>query len=101
VAAESAPAPGTPAAGKIDIADNTPAHESTCVSGNDLPDEFMAGSAAKAVVAALELQVGITDATAQKANQREPVRPFRERTMPDRDPAILKMDCDHIPPLNQ
>ena len=95
VAAEPAAAPVAVAAGEVDFAGDAAADDGAAIGLDDLADELVAGDAAEAVVAALELEVGVADATQQEANARVAFGAAWERDFAKRDAAVFEMDGDH------
>src|SRR5690242_12086995 len=62
-------APAACSAIQIDLTDHAPADQITAASFHHLADELVPGSSGKTVVAALQLQVGIANAAAQKPDE--------------------------------
>jgi len=62
VAAETLLARAAVAAGEVDFSDDAAADPGGCVGFFDDSDEFMAGAAGEAVVAAEKFEVGVADA---------------------------------------
>ena len=64
---------------------------------HNFADELMAGRAGEAVVAALQLQIGIADAREQQTNQSEAFGTLGARRMANFDNARVEMDRDQAP----
>src|SRR5580704_18119273 len=62
---------------------------------NHFAHELMPGSAAKIVVAALKLQIGITDSTFKQTDQRESLRPARMRLLPHSHLTLFQTNSEH------
>jgi hypothetical protein len=69
VASESPGAPGASVTGQIDFADDAFAEQIRVIRLNHLAGEFVAGSAREIIIAALQFEVGIADASREKANE--------------------------------
>ncbi len=78
---QAALAPGAVRAGEVDFAHHAPADQSARIGLHHLAHELMAGRARKAVIAALQLQIGIADAAGQQADQRETSGPLGNRNL--------------------
>ena len=97
VAAQFAPAPLAAAAGQIDFADHAPAHQRAIVRFHHHADELVPRCAAKTVVAALELEVGVADAAAQQADEREASGAAGRPAPPHLDAAVFQVNGEHEP----
>src|SRR5580693_1459830 len=62
---------------------------------NNFAHELMPGCAAKIVVAALKLQIGITDSTFKQTDQRESLRPAWMRLLPHLHHTIFQTNSEH------
>ena len=82
---------------EVDFSDHPPARERMRVRLNHFAYEFMTGRAGEAVVAALQLQIGIADAREQQTNQSEAFGTLGARRMANFDNARVEMDRDHAP----
>ncbi len=97
VAGEAAAAPLAVGAGEIDFAGDAAADEGASVRFDDFGDEFVAGGAGEAVVAALKLEIGIADAGGEQAKQGEALGPGRHGHLAQGDGTILQMYREHPP----
>ena len=93
--AQPARAPIALAAGKIDLAHHSASGPTWRVCFNYFSNEFMPGNPSKTVVAALQLQVGVTNATRNQAKQRMAFGSFTFGNVADADSALFDVDGDH------
>jgi hypothetical protein len=77
--AQAATAPLAPAAGQVDLANHAASNQRGRIRLDHLADELMAGRAGKAVITALEFQIGIADASAEQADESEARGPVGAR----------------------
>jgi threonine synthase len=83
-------------ASKINFAHYALANPSRIIGGYHLADEFVPGSSAEAVIAALQFEIGIADTGAKHADQGKSLGPPRARPPAHRDYAAIKTNRDHI-----
>ncbi len=93
---QSARAPLAFSAGQIDFADHALADPAPIVSLHHFSDKLMPRRPAKAVIAALQLDVGVADSAIQQADQSESFGAARPRLFAHQNLAILKTNRDHI-----
>src|SRR5258708_3336238 len=86
---ESACAPFAPATVQIDLADYAASDQFPVAGLHHLSDELMSGRALKPVVAALQLQIRIADASAQEADSSESFRDRWHRPLANLNAALL------------
>ena len=77
--AQAAPAPVARAAGQVDFADDAPADPLGRIGFDHFAHELVPGRAGEAVIAALQFEVGIADAAAEQADEREARGPVGSR----------------------
>ena len=94
--AETAAAPVAFAARQIDLADHALVNPFRQVCIHYFADEFVTGSPAESVVAALQLEIGVTDSAVDQANGRKSFRASRRRLGAHRYHTILQTDREHI-----
>ena len=80
MASQTLAAPLALRAGQIDLAHDALADQAGRIGLHHLGDEFVAGRAGEAVVAALKLEIGIADAGGQQAQQRKALGARRRGT---------------------
>ena len=83
------------AAGEVDFAHHAAADKRGRVRLHDLADEFVSGNAAEAVIAALQLEVGVADASEQKPDQREAFGALRTGRRSNGDDAVFEIHGSH------
>jgi len=93
--AETPGAPLTFPAGDVDLADHPPADPLRSVSRDHFPDEFVPGTAAKAVVAPLEFEIGIADAGHAQADERVAGTAAGPSHLANLDATLLQMNGEH------
>jgi hypothetical protein len=84
--------PGTPfaaPAGEVDFTNDALSDEGTIVRFDDLTHEFMARTTAEAIIAVLQLEVGVADAGGQEADERESFGPARFVRSTDLDASVF------------
>ena len=96
VAAQTARAPLAGAARQVDLAHHAFPNPIRRISRNHFADKFMPGRAAKIVIAALQLQVGVTDSALQQPDQSESFRACRTRLPPHAHYSIFQTNREHI-----
>jgi threonine synthase len=89
-------APLATAACQIDFADYTVADQLRIIRRDYLADEFVPGRSTKAIVAALQFQVGIADSSAQQPDQCKSWRPPGARLVAHKHCAVVKTNREHI-----
>ena len=89
--AESLAAPIAAAALEIDLAHHAAADQVAPLRFHHFADELMAGNAGKAVIAALQFEIGIADAAAQQANERETLGHTRPGNALDLHAPVVQM----------
>ena len=82
-------------AGEVDLAGDTLSDEGARIGFYYLGDEFVTGRSGEAVVAALQFEIGIADATGQQAQEREAPGTLRNWERAGGDCAILQVNCEH------
>jgi len=98
VPTEAFPAPIAFAASEIDFS-NDPARQKLRIIGSDhFTHKFMSGSTSKAVVTALELEIGVANAPRQQSNEGKSLWPLRTPRVLNLDTPIFEMDRKHYPP---
>ena len=95
VAAQVALAPLAIAAGQIDFTGDPLSDPIAVFAIGHFADEFVAGSAAEAVVAALQFEIGGADSGGQHSDSREARAKLRQRPAPDFHPARFEMNGEH------
>ena len=95
VAAEAALAPVTVSAGEIDFADHPFPNPSFVGGLRDFAHEFVAGRAGKAVVSALQLEVGGADSGGEQANPGETLGYTRQRDLAKLHTARFQVNGKH------
>src|SRR5665213_3963820 len=100
MAPEAAPAPGAHAACKIDLADNSPPDQFFRVRRHHFSHELVAGCSGKAVVAALQFQIGIADASRDETNESETLGPPGLGGLPDFNFPGVQVNGDHCDTLS-
>src|SRR5438045_3610579 len=89
-------APGTAAAGEIDIAYHAASNQVLPVSFNHGPHKLMAGHSFKAVIAPQKLNIGTADAGQCGPNQSIATGPWWPRHLADLDFSLMKVNAKHI-----
>ena len=95
VPAKSFPAPVAPAARKVDLAGHTPPNKLGGICFNDLTDEFVPWCSAETIVAALQLDIGLTDPSTQEPDQCKTRRTRWFPRISNSDSTVLKVDRKH------
>jgi hypothetical protein len=90
MASQPAGAPLAFAARQIDLANHALADPSPVVRVDDFADKLVARRTAKAVITALQLEVGVANSTEEQADQRESRRAPGPGTLTHRYGAVLK-----------
>ena len=98
MAAEAAGAPGAASTGEVDFAGDTAARQRGVVRLDNLAHELVSGDAPEAVVAALQLEVGVADAGQAEADKGEPGRTAGTGTPAEGDAAPLEVNGKHMCP---
>jgi threonine synthase len=83
-------------AGEIDFADHAPSDPLGRICVHHFSDKFVAGRPAKAVIAPLELEIGIADAAVNQPDGSESFRTPGRRLLAHGYSAILKTHGEHI-----
>ena len=95
VATESAEAPFAAGAGEVDFAGDALAEERGGIGFGHFGDEFVAGGAGEAVVAALQFEIGIADAGGEQPEEGEPRGADGHGDLAGGDEAIFQMNGEH------
>ena len=89
-------APLAVAAGQINLSDNALADPVRIVRSDHFAHEFVSRRSAKAVIAALEFEIGIADSAAEQPDQSKSVGPPRAMLVAHRDHTIVQTNREHI-----
>src|SRR5579864_6039399 len=92
---ELAAAPVALVAGNVDLADHALADERAGIGLGYFRNELVAWRARETVVAALQLEIGIADARAEKAEEREALGARGQRHIDSGDGSVLQVDSQH------
>jgi hypothetical protein len=88
-------APLAAAAGEVDLTGDALADPARIVGFDDLTDELVTGCSTEAVVAALEFEVGVADAAAEEAKERESLGAAGPGHFAEFDATVFEVDGKH------
>ncbi len=83
------------AAGKINLANHALADKLFVIGFENFSDKLMAGNTAETVVAALQFNVGIADATTQQTHQRGSGTTPRHSAFDNANNSLIQMNSEH------
>lgn len=90
-------APFAARAGQVDLAGHALTDERGCIGFGHFGDEFVARRSGEAVIAALQLEIGIADSGAEEAQQRKAVGTLGTVDFAHRDGSVFEVDRKHAP----
>ena len=82
-------------AGQVDFAHHAPADEVLRIGLFHHAHKFVAGRSRKAVISALQFEIGIADSAKFEADQRKSGRPLRSGLFPDFHFAAIEINREH------